>query len=1066
MQRLTAKRKSTLVAANTGLSPRGGKSRRKSESVVGRTESKGSSESQDSSSQLKRGERDKRARKIEVPEPVPVPSTLLNAASKRTSFSFLKSSGEETEDSSSSSEDDVAGDNAATVRQAALASQVFHELLPEGEDTLTPPQATQLIAKRTDLKRVGALCLALGAMDGAINERKFRKAFKMCSVVPADRRSGPEKNLVSRAVVKQQLQEATDLENSLQAEGEFNTMLFNEAVNNLFSKLSQAEGSDIEGLKVELMRLIEDLKLQHRQRDATLQQLLRKKDEKLVLQSSRERVHVEKLRRRIQELTDMIDDGTTRLYRGQYDKLVKMQLEVEEAKKEAETFRAQKVRAEMETVAMKQQLESTLRENEVLSKKLEYAIDADSLRAPLKYSLNLVRQLRQQLHGLRGIPLVHDTVDTLVDMVMDATREVASPDLAWHWWVCKEPQDEEACEAQKYKENAEAVLLSRRLQQLYNSVTDFAREYKEGEDLNTLSEVAGDASVLAHLGKNEEDLVEVPEVISAAGNVLGVINNTIHEILKTAGDCYGEAKVARAQLECLEEQLACAGEGEARESARLREVSAMEVEDIKGVVLKLEEREAELSEKLAACETALQQTRVREREMTQKVLELRGKVSGLEAVTPAMIPMGLTSFRLAVRRVLFAIRFRQLTLKHVDLVSYVRKKRSSALLDLVEPSHPAPSGDGNTSRPPSQKSRGVQVDTSPTQRRCADDTDDAPTGVERFKVWCWRCGDGPHRNVGPCPACKHALYFGINISQERKRFMMEEQERALRKWMAEFRAAQPLTDLAPRPPTFPRSAPRTASPPQAPTRVVTAVSTNSTSRSISPPKLHTTDLSLSLAPHDFEEVMWPAEILPSLWCSSVSVAQMAAKEQQRAPADTLVDEIRSYHCPTLSTAAKKRPPRPREDKPSPPEAPPVESTHLPESSGPPGCTSAEFHYHRVAVNYRDVYEERRKRLGKHAKTIQDTYPLCLEVESLRPLQHRHEWQSSFLPKSTPPKDTDLSPRDLPSEGDLHADQTVPHHVPFTKYLQQRLWKKERRRVPKPPTVAPTHPTFPAPPPLC
>eukprot|EP01063_Lacrimia_lanifica_P037289 TRINITY_DN7610_c0_g1_i1.p1 TRINITY_DN7610_c0_g1~~TRINITY_DN7610_c0_g1_i1.p1 ORF type:complete len:730 (+),score=245.43 TRINITY_DN7610_c0_g1_i1:27-2192(+) len=55
------------------------------------------------------------------------------------------------------------------------------------------------------------------------------------------------------------------------------------------------------------------------------------------------------------------------------------------------------------------------------------------------------------------------------------------------------------------------------------------------------------------------------------------------------------------------------------------------------------------------------------------------------------------------------------------------------------------------------------------------------------KVWCWNCGAGPYRNVGPCPKCRCVLYYGISIAEEKKKLFVEEYDRALKKWAAESR---------------------------------------------------------------------------------------------------------------------------------------------------------------------------------------------------------------------------------------------------------------------------------------
>ena len=57
-----------------------------------------------------------------------------------------------------------------------------------------------------------------------------------------------------------------------------------------------------------------------------------------------------------------------------------------------------------------------------------------------------------------------------------------------------------------------------------------------------------------------------------------------------------------------------------------------------------------------------------------------------------------------------------------------------------------------------------------------------PSGA-LHKVYCFRCGDGPHRNRGPCPTCKTVLFYGVNIAEEKKKFLIEEYERTLRKWV-------------------------------------------------------------------------------------------------------------------------------------------------------------------------------------------------------------------------------------------------------------------------------------------
>eukprot|EP00659_Diplonema_papillatum_P006439 gene6439-9857_t len=53
------------------------------------------------------------------------------------------------------------------------------------------------------------------------------------------------------------------------------------------------------------------------------------------------------------------------------------------------------------------------------------------------------------------------------------------------------------------------------------------------------------------------------------------------------------------------------------------------------------------------------------------------------------------------------------------------------------------------------------------------------------KVWCWNCGVGPFRNLGPCPACRVVLFYGVSIAEDKKRFMLEEYERAVKKWISE-----------------------------------------------------------------------------------------------------------------------------------------------------------------------------------------------------------------------------------------------------------------------------------------
>ena len=66
------------------------------------------------------------------------------------------------------------------------------------------------------------------------------------------------------------------------------------------------------------------------------------------------------------------------------------------------------------------------------------------------------------------------------------------------------------------------------------------------------------------------------------------------------------------------------------------------------------------------------------------------------------------------------------------------------------------------------------------------------------KVYCFRCGSGPHRNRGPCPQCMTVLFYGVNIAEEKKMFLMEEYERALRKWVTTARKDKEEKVLPPR----------------------------------------------------------------------------------------------------------------------------------------------------------------------------------------------------------------------------------------------------------------------------
>ena len=62
----------------------------------------------------------------------------------------------------------------------------------------------------------------------------------------------------------------------------------------------------------------------------------------------------------------------------------------------------------------------------------------------------------------------------------------------------------------------------------------------------------------------------------------------------------------------------------------------------------------------------------------------------------------------------------------------------------------------------------------------------APTGagpVDKYKVYCYRCGSGGHRNIARCPHCSSTIYYGVAIGSEKKEKLRDEVLREWRRWL-------------------------------------------------------------------------------------------------------------------------------------------------------------------------------------------------------------------------------------------------------------------------------------------
>eukprot|EP01065_Artemidia_motanka_P024758 TRINITY_DN29660_c0_g1_i2.p1 TRINITY_DN29660_c0_g1~~TRINITY_DN29660_c0_g1_i2.p1 ORF type:complete len:1185 (+),score=308.07 TRINITY_DN29660_c0_g1_i2:53-3607(+) len=567
-------------------------------------------------------------------------------------------------------------------------------------------------------------------------------------------------------------------------------------------------------------------------RNTLAQRMLRKKNQRLALIATREITVQNQMKRRVQELVAAVHVAGTKNERqgnvdvgsliSASDKVYEYEKRVEEAENELEALRAELDEVKAGAKIMEQLYKQKCEESSSNRKRSE---DFDGEKSAAVKQLVAVRGLTKTgLDGVRaGLNKLKKDLrsivpSNLVQRLLALTRESAmtvmgnAPSI--HWWVVKDPDEEEA---EKAVQDVRLEQLSATLEECVEQIGDLEAVGCAVDDQGAVVEspVAG-----IQLMIEESNQGTNPSILSMAAALKGslsfahaVASFAVTGSNEAASELAAELTSTRERLTEME-MLSRQREEELMSARRITESTGAEVADQLRAELKrafgklqcipaLEAQVQTLREQLDAAIFAAEvaDERAYKAETAAHTLQ---KAAGTSRPTSAAPPRPTPPASATPRGVTPRRRHRGSATSHPSRPSsssvstQTQSRRPSRLL-LRAIGHAAMQrivlrlrlkremaavgrllADKLTRARANRRERDMEKEREEVADATACAAKKRQTGmIDAGKVYCWQCGFGPTRNVGPCPECMSVLYYGVDLSRQKRRWMIEQMAMAL-----------------------------------------------------------------------------------------------------------------------------------------------------------------------------------------------------------------------------------------------------------------------------------------------
>ena len=575
---------------------------------------------------------------------------------------------------------------------------------------------------------------------------------------------------------------------------------------------------------------IREIEENYRQMDQITRSLLRKKDERLIKQAAREAVHVEKLRAKINELQENSGCEITNFQQrslGSPD--LDLDFDSSECQKELEIATGQ-------LSIIREQLVSSEDKNE------KYTTTLRGIKIHLSFIRTIVRELKSEVISIKNnflekfiepieipstceplLPLVGLGMACFKNTVREFCGDVDSSNI--HWTISKPEEMAEQVRLMKesyvdafHLKSVVSSDIRKYADTLQNSLPT-PLEIPHSLGLSPKQKLAANVSVVHSLQKIKSKHVKSSRVLRNTLDTpdMGLsrhasspsmmppksprktmdpdtesitmidLQTTIQQISKT----YKTEMVTmlinaeKVHLSLLDDLFAA--KSLLREYVQREEKLTAQIETLTSKIESAKEDFQKLESHLRDTEFQLQDERVahlKEMEDASKTLEdVKDKIC-----RPIRLKYIVRFLIMRERCLMLKNNFAEITLA---AAAARREHETQSAFLLGEISEAKQECDPPPLSPP-QSSRDQRKSTNqqqtakkkPKVRKLIPDPNQPESGL--LKAYCWKCGGGPFRNTGPCPSCRASLYYGWSIAAEKKKFMLEEYERSLKKWISSY----------------------------------------------------------------------------------------------------------------------------------------------------------------------------------------------------------------------------------------------------------------------------------------